>query len=125
MTDTLHMTPHADEQRSLSELRSEFRADALANLRAQYAGVHQLGWQIIGDPATSRGRYSAAQWAMELDRHLLSPVTQDFGLGAAHRWSARLEKEAIAAREHDRGDRSDGGEPCVDHGAPACADETL
>jgi hypothetical protein len=60
-----------------------------------------------------------------MDRHLLDPVTQDFGLGAAaHTWSSRLEKEAIAALEHDSVTWADGTEGVVDHDAPACADVT-
>src|ERR1700691_5677910 len=120
----LEIIPHPDEQRSLAELRFEFRAAALSHLRSQYTSHHQLGWSMTGDPSTSRPRYSAEQWAMELDRHLLSPVTQDFGLGAAHRWSARLEKEAIASLEHERVTWADGTEGVVDHDAPACADVT-
>jgi hypothetical protein len=120
----LELIPHPDEQRSLAELRSEFRASALANLRAQYTSHHELGWSMTGDPAASRPRYSAEQWAYEMDRHLLDPVTQDFGLGAAHQWSSRLEKEAVAALEHDSVTWADGTEGVVDHDAPACADVT-
>ena len=121
----LEITPHPDEQRSLAELRSEFRSAALSSLRSQYTSHHQLGWSMTGDPATARTRYTPEQWAMELDRYLLSPVTQDFGLGEArHAWSARLEKEAIAALEHDRVTWADGTEGVVDHDAPACADVT-
>jgi len=127
----LKVVPHPDEQRSLAELRSEFRASALANLRAQYTSRHQVGWNIIGDPATARPRYSAEQWAMEMDRHLLDPVTQDFGLGAADPysyptfyWAQKLEKQAQAALEHDSVTWADGTEGVVDHDAPACADVT-
>jgi len=123
MTDLLHVTPHADEQRSLAELRSEFRSEALSNLRAQYAGRHPIGWQMIGDPATARDHYSAEQWAMELDCHLLAPVEQDFGLSIVpDSVSVRMEKEAIAALEHDSVTWADGTEGVVDHDAPACCD---
>jgi hypothetical protein len=120
----LEIIPHPDEQRSLAELRSEFRASALASLRSQYTSHHQMGWSMTGDPAASRPHYSSEQWAYEMDRHLLDPVTQDFGLGAAHTWSARLEKEAIAALEHDSVTWADGTEGVVDHDSPACADVT-
>jgi hypothetical protein len=120
----LEIIPHPDEQRSLSELRSEFRDQALANLRDQYAGYHPCGWAMIGDPARARDKYSAEEWSFEMLHHLDDPVTQDFGLGAAHRWSSRLEKEAQAAIAHDSVTWDDSVAGVADADAPACADVT-
>jgi hypothetical protein len=121
----LELVPHPDEQRNLAELRSEFRSDALVNLRSQYAGHHPIGWNMVGDSATARDRYSPEQWAMEMDRHLCDPVTQDFGLGAVPpAISARLEKQAAAALAHDSVTWAEGTEGTRDHDAPACADVT-
>jgi hypothetical protein len=119
----LEITPHPDEQRSLAELRSEFRSESLANLRSQYAGKHELGWNIIGDPETSRSHFTPEQWAYEMDRHLLSPVSQDFGLNdVPSATSVKLEKQAQAALSHDEVTWSDDTEGVVEHDAPACCE---
>jgi len=76
----LELTPHPDAERSHAELRSEFRASALANLRSQYAGHHPVGWQMIGDTSTSRDKYGPSDWGYEMLCRLDGHVTQDFGL---------------------------------------------
>ena len=108
--------PKHDEQPSHAALRAEFRATALANLRAQFSSHHQLGWSVIGDPAQARSTYSAAEWAMELDRRLTAPVTQDFGLsGAPASLGSTLEHQASDAATFDLVSIPGG----VDHDAPA------
>jgi len=125
MPDIL-VTPHPDEERSYAELRSEFRAASLAFLRASYADYrHQLGWDVIGDPATARAHYSAEQWRDQMLLRMDAPVEQDFGLTEAqHTWSARLEKEAQAALAHEQVTWDDSTAGVVDHDAPPCADVT-
>jgi hypothetical protein len=121
----LEIIPHPDEQRSLAELRSEFRDQALANLRDQYAGYHPCGWAMIGDPARARDKYSAESWSFEMLHRLDDPVTQDFGLTEArHTWSTRLEKEAQAALAHDSVTWDDSVAGVADSDALACADVT-
>jgi len=121
----LEITPHPDEQRSLSELRSEFRSTALYNLQSQYAGHHPVGWNMVGDPTRSRNHYDAEHWSFELLHHLNAPVTQDFGLAAVPRVIAiRLSAQAAAALEHDSVTWSDNVSGVTDHDAPACVDVT-
>ena len=117
--------PHPDEQRTYAELREQFRAAASAHLRDQCAGYHPLGWWMIGDPSTARDRYDAESWAMEMDRRLLDPVTQDFGLDAVPTsMGAKLQNQAVAAMAHDDVTWPEGTEGTADADAPPCADVT-
>lgn len=117
----LEIIPHPDEQRSYAELRSEFRSEALANLRAQFSGTHPLGWNMIGDSTTARDKYSADDWAYEMLCRLDGHVQQDFGLREVKlTWSARLEKEAQAALLHESATWDDSVSGVTDHDAPAC-----
>jgi hypothetical protein len=125
VADLRELIPHPDEQRSLAELRSEFRLDALDNLRSQYVGHHPIGWAMIGDPSRARDKYTAEEWSFEMLHRLDDPVTQDFGLTEArYTWSSRLEKEAQAALAHDSVTWDDSVAGVADADAPPCADVT-
>lgn len=115
------LTPHPDEQRSYSELRSEFRSASLANLRSQYSGHHPLGWLMIGDSATARDKYTAEQWLYEMDRHLCDPVSQYFGLDIVPAsFGVRLER--WAQESMDEITFPAGTEGTYEHDGPACCD---
>lgn len=123
MPDLLLETPHPDEQRSLAELRAEFRADNLARIRSRFEGYHPVGWQMIGDSSRARDHYSAEQWAIEMLRRLDAPVTQDFGLqDAPLSVEADLAELADAALLHDSVTWDDSVPGVHDHDAPPCAD---
>jgi hypothetical protein len=117
MGDTTHIIPHPDEERPLHELRSEFRADNLARIRSEFRGQHPLGWNMIGDPATARDKYTAEEWAAEMDLHLCALVTQDFSLSTVpSSLGVRVEKLAQESITHDLVSHPGG----VEHDAPAC-----
>lgn len=123
----LEIVPHPEEQRSYAELREEFRADALANLRSKYEGQHPLGWNMVGDHARDHfsQEYAPGQtspWALEMLRWLDEPVSQDFGLGAVpFTESVKIEEQAQRALLHEQVTWEEGTEGTVDHDAPACA----
>lgn len=120
MTDLLLETPHPDEQRSYAELRKEFRLTHRQSLIDQMS-THPLGWGIIGDPLRARDRYTAEEWAIELDHHLLTPVIQDFSLDRVpvEMWD-RLAKLAHNSLLHESVTWDDEVEGVVDHDAPPC-----
>ena len=117
------VTPHPERQRSYAELRSEFRAQRLEDLRSQMS-KHQLGWGVVGDPEKSRVHYTAEQWCREMLLRLDDPVTQDFGLGDlsiddVNLLGALLESLAQESEEFERVTWPPGTEGTVDHDAPA------
>ena len=119
----LELTPHPHEQRSLAELRTEFRTAALERIRDSYTGSHPLGWSMSGDPLYARDRYTAGEWACLMDRRLSEPVTQSFGLDSAP-LSLGEEMESLAQKSmlHESVTWDASVEGTVDHDAPACAD---
>jgi len=119
----LELTPHPDEQRSLAELRSEFRAQHLADLRSQYAGYHPVGWAMIGDPEMSRSQFTAHEWSEQMLRWLDAPCTQDFGLPAVPAATVdRLYKLAEESLLHESATWDSSVDGVTDHDAPPCAD---
>ena len=115
------LTPHPEEQRSLAELRSEFRTTNLVRLRNLYEGQHPLGWDMVGDPYYARDRYDAAAWAHEMLVRLDAPCSQDFGLGdVPTKLSIQLEELAERSLLHESVTWDSDVEGVVDHDAPPC-----
>lgn len=120
MPELLEPTPHPEEQRSLSELRAEFRAANRERLHDQMLS-HPIGWGVIGDPRYARSLYTPEQWAIVMFNHMDSPVTQDFGLDCVPMalW-LRLEKQAIDTLHHTAVTWDDSIAGVCDHEAPPC-----
>ena len=119
----LELTPHPHEERSLAELRYEFRALNLERIRDSYTGSHPVGWAMSGDPLYARNRYTAEEWSYLMDLRLCEPVTQSFGLDSAPT-SLGEELESLAQKSmlHESVTWDASVEGTVDHDAPACAD---
>ena len=119
----LEIIPHPDEQRSYAELRAEFRAAALSNIRSQFGGRHPLGWDMAGNPEYARDRYTASEWCYQMCRHLDEAIEQNFGLDLVpdSLWSklCKLAKESL---HHESATWNDSTEGVIDHDAPACSD---
>ncbi len=113
--------PHPEEQRSYAELRAEFRASALANLRAQMKR-HPSGYLYIGEDRIRRD-FTAAEWAQVMLRHLDASVTQDFGLlDAPSKLEAELADLAEKSLLHESVTWDDSVAGVTDHDAPPCSD---
>jgi hypothetical protein len=114
------LTPHPDEQRSYAELRSEFRATHLADLRSQMQ-PHSHGLMRIGDLLPS----SPPERSRALDGALCDPVRQDFGLDSVPtRFGPELESLAQKALLHESVTWDDSVSGVTDHDAPPCPDVT-
>lgn len=110
------LTPHPEEQRSLAELREEYRAKHRAELRWQM--THHLGWGVIGAPEKSRVHYSAEEWAREMLTRLDAPVNWE--LSGEVKEAGKLEELAQKALLHEQVTWAEGTEGTVDHDAPPC-----
>jgi hypothetical protein len=114
------LTPHPDEQRTYAELRSEFRAAHLADLRLEMH-PHSHGLMRIGDllPSSPIDRVRA------LDSAMSAPVRQDFGLDSAPaKLGSDLESLAQKSLLHESVTWDDSVSGVTDHDAPPCPDVT-
>lgn len=120
MPDPLRIEPHPEEERSLHELRSEFRADNLARIQSQLVDyrVGNVQMKMLGVPLAMQGGTTPATRARLLDRALCEPVTQNFGLGdVPSELADRVSRLAEESLTHDLVSHPSG----VEHDAPAAA----
>lgn len=115
------LAPHPEEQRSYAELREEFRAAHLIDLRSQMS-KHPIGWGVIGEPGRSRAHYDSESWAREMLRHLDTPVNQTFALDRVPEsvWK-QMAEQAEKSLLHESVTWSDDVGGVVDHDAAPCA----
>jgi hypothetical protein len=112
------LTPHPDEQRTYAELRSEFRAAHLADLRSQMHphshGLWRIGYLLSTDPELR---------ARALDSAMCAPVRQDLGLDfAPAKLGSELESLAQKSLLHESVTWDDSVSGVTDHDAPPCPD---
>jgi len=114
--------PHPEQQRSYAELREEFRAEALSNLKKQMT-CHHLNWSVIGDPEKSRAKFTAYDWTLEMLKHLDDPCSQSFNLNSVpdKLWS-RLSRYASESLLHESATWDDSVAGVTDHDAPPMPD---
>jgi hypothetical protein len=116
------LQPHPEVERSYAELREEFRATHLADLRSQFADhKYARRWNWIKELGE---RYpSPVDWALEMLKRLDAPVKLDFGLSETpESLGEKLNKQAIAALEHEQVTWDDSVEGVVDHDAAPMPD---
>lgn len=113
--------PHPEIRRSYYELRQEFRAQALENLRNRFNAKHIRGWNAIVERA-SRQMYTARAWALEMVRRVgeCSPITTlDFGLKRCPpALGQKIEGLAEKADLHESVTWASNVEGVIDHDAP-------
>lgn len=120
MVDPLHIEHHPEEEHSLHELRSEFRADNLLRIQSELVDyrVGNVQMKMMGAPLAMQGGTTPTTRARLLDHALCEPVTQDFGLGDVPSDLAdRVSRLAEESLTHDLVSHPSG----VDHDAPAVA----
>lgn len=118
--------PHPEIERSYYELREEFRAQALENLRNRFNARHVQGWNSIVE-RPSRQMYTARGWALEMVRRLGEcsggVSSLDFGLARCpNGLGEKIEALAEKADLHETVTWAADVEGVIDHDAPFLSD---